>query len=262
MNVVGAFIRRDWRVARTYRSALAGQIVGLVVFLLTFALFTPVVRGDFAARYGATYLGFASVGIAVSGALLAALSAFAEAFGEAQVEGTLEAMLLAPVPHERLVAMLGAWPMTMAVAGCGLTLAAAEVGGAGFRVSLPSLVLAAALSFGTFVALGLVSASIMLLAKRGDPVAMVFGLVGSLSAGAYVPTSTFPAWLKAVAALNPMTYALRAWRGALLQAASPGQIAGSLAVLAVACAVGLPLAWSCLRRALVIARAEGSLATY
>jgi ABC-2 type transport system permease protein len=262
VTAVAAFLRRDWRVARTYRTALAGHAVGLVAFLLTFALFTPVVRDDFAARYGATYLGFAAVGIAVSGALLAALSAFAGAFAEAQVEGTLEAMLLAPVPHERVVAALGAWPLTLATAGCGLTLAFAELGGAGFRVSLPSLVLTAALSLAVFVAFGLLSAAVMVLTKRGDPVALVFGLVGALSAGAYVPTSTFPGWLAPIAALNPMTYALDAWRGALLRAASPLDLARPLGILALAAAAGLPLAWAALRRSLAVARTEGSLSTY
>ena len=71
---------------------------------------------------------------------------------------------------------------------------------------------------------------------------MLLGMAGTLAAGAYVPTSTFPGWLQVIASLNPMTYALRAWRGALLQGSSPSSLSTPLLVLAALVIIGLPVA--------------------
>ena len=48
-------------------------------------------------------------------------------------------------------------------------------------------------------AAGLLSAAGVLLTKRGNPVATIVGMVGSLTAGAYAPVDTFPHWLRWVA---------------------------------------------------------------
>ena len=262
LAMVLAFIRRDVRIARTYRAAFVGQIAGTLLFLFTFGLVQGIVEPTFALRYGASYFSYAAVGIAATGALMGALGAFSGSLREAQVDGTLESMLLAPVPQSTVLTLLGVWPLVLGFVGACLTLLAAALGGAGFHVDVASLVLAVVLSSVSFAGLGLLAAAGVLVAKRGNPVAALVGMVGSLTAGAYVPIDTFPGWLQVLAVFNPMTYAVRAWRGALLEATPPWEMAGSLAVLAGVAIVGLPLARTALRRALDLARADGTLATY
>lgn len=103
---------------------------------------------------------------------------------------------------------------------------------------------------------------LMLVAKRGNPVSGVIGMAGSVAAGAYVPTSTFPSWSRAVAAVNPMTYALRAWRGALLEGVCPSHLTRPLLVLLALCVAGVPLTRAMLRRYVDLAREEGMLCIY
>ncbi|MGQ0521441.1 MAG: ABC transporter permease [Actinomycetota bacterium] len=257
-----AFVVRDYRVERTYRAAVAGQLCGGLLFLASYALVAPVVGEGFEERFGTSYAAFVAVGIAVSGVLVTALQAFSGSVREAQLDGTLEALLLAPVRHEEVVALMGAWPLGMGLVSAALTLGAAALAGVGFDVAPASVALALACSVAAFVALGLLSAAAVLVVKRGNPVATLIGMTGALVGGAYVPTSTFPGWLEAVAAVNPMTYALDAWRGALLAGDGPGAIAGDLAVLAATAAVALPLAWWAVGRAVDVARADGTVATY
>ena len=138
----------------------------------------------------------------------------------------------------------------------------AAVAGVGFHINVASLALVVPVSVLAFAGLGLLSAAGVLVVKRGDPVSTVLGLTGALTAGAYAPVSTFPSWLRAIAACNPMTYALDAWRGALLQAKAPNELIGPLLVLTLMSIVALPVARWGLRRALVLARAEGTLASY
>src|SRR5258707_1066764 len=93
-------------------------------------------------------------------------------------------------------------------------------------------------------------------------VASFAGMVGAVAGGAYAPVATFPRWLARVADLNPVTYALDAWRGALLDGKSPGDIGHPLVVLVAVAVVVAPVAWWALGRAIDVARADGTLSTY
>lgn len=259
---LGAFLVRDLRIARSYRAAFVGQVLGTLLFLASFAVVAPVVRDDFAARFGSGYAAYAAVGIAITGVLLSALQAFSESVREAQLEGTLEAILMAPARREGLVAAMGAYPVVAGLFGAALTLAVAAVAAGDFDPQPVSIVLAAVASLAAFASLGLLAGAAVLVVKRGNPVATLVGMVGAVTGGAYAPVSTFPRWLARVADLNPVTYALDAWRGALLDARSPGDLGHPLVVLVAVAVLVAPVAWWALGRAIDIARADGTLGSY
>jgi ABC-2 type transport system permease protein len=71
-----------------------------------------------------------------------------------------------------------------------------------------------------------------------------------------------PAWLQIFAYLLPITYALRAMRGALLAGATWSVLAPDLLALCLFCLVLLPLSLWVFRFAVDRARAEGTLAHY
>ena len=207
-------------------------------------------------------LGDRCVGIAVTGALLSALQAFSESVREAQLEDSLEAILMAPVRPEAVIAAMGVYPLVAGIAGAGLTLGVAGFFAGGFDVHAASTLLALAVSIAAFAALGLLAAAVVLIVKRGNPLATLVGMVGAVTAGAYAPVDTFPDWLKAVSAANPMTYALDAWRSATLLGEAPAEVAGDLVfLLAMAVVVG-PLSWWVLRRSIDVVRRDGTLVTY
>ena len=262
VRMVMSFLRRDLRVMRSYRAAMLGQVVGTLLFLASFAVVAPIISDDFGDEYGAGYIAFAAVGIAVTGALLSALQAFSDSVREAQLEGTLEAILMAPVRREAVVAAMGAYPLLAGTVAAGLTLGVAAALVGGFDVHPVSALLALAVSLAAFAALGLLSAAVVLVVKRGNPLATLVGMVGAVTAGAYAPVDTFPGWLQAIAAINPMTYALDAWRSATLLGEGPADVAGDLAVLLVVALVVGPLSWGVLRRAIDVARRDGTLITY
>jgi len=262
LRVAGAFLRRDVLVARSYRAALVGQVAGTLLFLASFAVVAPVVDHDFAERFGTGYVAFAAVGIAATGALLAALQAFSESVREAQLEGTLEAFLMAPTTRPAVVTAMGTYPVVAGFAAAALTLVVAGIATGDFDVQPVSLLVAAVASVAAFSALGLLAGAAVLVIKRGNPVATLVGMVGSVTGGAYAPVDTFPSWLRGVAAANPITYALKAWRGALVAGKSPGELGHPLLVLAGVAVVIGPLAWWALTRAIDVARADGTLATY
>ena len=262
MRRLRAFLARDLRVLRSYRAAVVGQLLGTLLFLASFAVVSSVVRRDFELRFGAGYAAYASVGIAITGALLTAVQAFADSVREAQLEGTLEAMFLAPVRREAVVAGMGAFPIAVGVVTATVAMLAVAGATRDFRVDALTVLLALPLSVVAFAGVGLLSAAGVMLAKRGNPIATIVGMVGSLTAGAYAPVDTFPHWLRWVAHVNPMTYALEVWRGGLLFGKAPGDVAGPLAVLAGVAVFMVPVSWWALGRSIDIARTDGTLGSY
>lgn len=258
-----AFCARDVKIWRSYRVAVLGQVVSSVLAVASFALLAPSVRDDAAGLDGATYLGFVAVGIAVVGLLVATAQSVAGGIREAQVEGTLESILSAPIPHRRAVVLLGLWPCVTSAAFSVVVLGlAGGFGDAGFDIAPVALAAMAVASICLFAGLSLLSAAFVLVARRGDPVSLVLGLAGGIAAGAYAPVESFPAWLRGVAELNPLTHALDGWRAALLDAASLADVSTSLWVVSASAAVVVPVGWWVLGRAFEVSRRHGLLAGY
>ncbi len=130
------------------------------------------------------------------------------------------------------------------------------------RANVGVALLALLLSLLAFSGLGIISASIILVTKRGDPVTFLLASLSTLLGGVYYPVAVLPAWLQALAALRPLTHALRALRLALLEGAGLAEVAPNLAMLALFALVVLPGGVWAFRWALRRARSDGTLTQY
>jgi ABC-2 type transport system permease protein len=119
-----------------------------------------------------------------------------------------------------------------------------------------------ALSVVTFSAVGIISASVILVAKRGDPVAWALNVLLTLLGGVYYPVEILPVYLQRIAEFLPVTYALRAMRLALLQGFSLSALAREVAILFAFAVVLVPLSLLTFQFAVNLAKREGSLAQY
>jgi ABC-2 type transport system permease protein len=91
-----------------------------------------------------------------------------------------------------------------------------------------------------FSGLGVLSAAYLLLFKRGNPAKWFILGVSSVTGGMLFPVSILPPWLQIIARLNPVTYAMDAMRGALLDGAGVFSLAHPLILLLGFAAVLLP----------------------
>ena len=91
-----------------------------------------------------------------------------------------------------------------------------------------------------FSGLGIFSAAYLLLFKRGNPAKWFVLGVSSIAGGMLFPVNILPTWLRIVASLNPVTYALDAMRAALLDGTGIAGIAQLLLVLLLFAVVLLP----------------------
>ena len=92
-----------------------------------------------------------------------------------------------------------------------------------------------------FAGLGIVSASYLLLFKRGNPARWLIVGASSLLGGMMYPVSVLPVPLQWMARLLPVTYSLEGMRQALLAGASFAQLWPSVRALLLFAVVLLPL---------------------
>jgi len=130
------------------------------------------------------------------------------------------------------------------------------------HINLQAAVVAQALTIVCFASLGIISASFIMVLKRGDPVNWIFGGISSLVGGVYYPIQVLPKPLLAVSYLLPITYALRAIRLSVLQGYGFHALRFELGMLALFTALYLPLSILAFRYAVNRAKMDGSLTHY
>ena len=129
--------------------------------------------------------------------------------------------------------------------------------------NLPAAGLVLLLTIIAFSGVGLLSATFVMVFKRGDPLAQAVAWFSMLLGGVYFPTRAVgePA-LESFAEFLPLTPALRALRFLLLRGDSLADVSDSILRLAVMSAVLLPAGMLAFTAGVRHARRSGSLTHY
>ena len=261
----GAFLLRDWRIARSYRLQLVLDVAALPLSLALFFFLSRLVDpgrlpNDVDLAQG--YFSYAAVGLVVLRMAHTSLTSFATKLRTEQTTGTFETLLAEPISPAVVVLGTASFELLRAVATGSATLLVAVLFGlrldvgtgtiAGLLVGLPSLL-------ATFAAVGVVLAAFAVVVKQ---VTALLGLATAalgVLAGAYFPIELLPGPLRVVADLLPFTWGIDVLRAALLR----GDLAPErLALLVGFSVVALPLSLWVFGRALDLARRAGSLGQF
>lgn len=245
MRLLGAFLRRDLKIAASYPMTFVFTFVGGFVTLTTFYFLARTIGTAplLQSRYETDYFSFALIGLAVASALRSLQTSFASRLREAQTNGSLEALLASPHSTFRIVALLAAYPVLSAlIRAIGLIALGQLFFGARLQLNVLSFALVLLLALLAFGALGLLSAAFVLSFKRGDPFAYVLDVATYLLAGVIYPVEVLPQWLQAVSKLLPATWALEGLREAALRGAPVEALWDVVGVLALFSAILWPVA--------------------
>jgi ABC-2 type transport system permease protein len=267
MAVAGAFLKRDLSQSLSYRLSFLMQLGGIFLSVAIFYFLSQLLGSAVAPQleaYGGDYFSFVLIGLAFTGFLGLSLSNFAASIREGQMMGTLEIMLLSPTRLSAILISSSLWAYLLTTIRVVVYLV---VGALVFGASLSQANFAAALvvmllSIASFSGIGILSAAIVLLVKRGDPIAWVLGSASSLLAGVYYPISVLPGWLEPLSRILPLTYALDAMRLAMLQGYSLYELRFDILVLLGFTVVLTPLSFLAFQKSLKRAKMEGSLIQY
>ena len=263
-----AFLKRDYQQAVSYKIYFALQVVDIVFVASIFYFMGEMFRGTSSplfARYGGSYFAFIFIGVAFTDYLTVSLTAFHTSIREGQMMGTLEIMLMTPVKLTKILVCSSLWPylftsyrfilyMSVGALLFGLNLGPANVA---------STLLVLLLSILCFATLGVLTASVVMVIKKGGDWTKLFVTGASvLLGGVAYPVSVLPQWLRTISACVPLTHSLNAMRQALLEGYSIRQLAPELVSLMLFAVILWPIAlWSF---ALAVRRTKvaGTLAQY
>jgi len=256
--------RRDFAVARSYRAAFLIEILEALFGSAGFYFLSRFVESPKLERSlppGANYFSFALVGIAFFDYLSIGLSTFDTSLQEARQNGTLENLLVTQTSLPVILAGSSLYPFvlmslrTVIYIGWGALLFGFPLQGANWLGA--SLVLGASVL--AFSGLGILSASYLLVFKRGNPVNWAILGLSSVLGGMLYPISVLPVWLQHVARLIPVTYSLEGMRAAILGHASTRELLPSIAGLVLFAAVLLPISFAIFSWALRRTKITGTL---
>ena len=259
---VVAIARKDFTLERSYQFQLCMRFLGIGVSILTFFFLGRLV-GDAAELegYRGGYFEFALLGLMVLALSLGCVNGLSRSIQSAQNDGTLEILLSTATRVPTLLAGTLVVPVVFGLVEASLYLLIGSVT-ADLRLTAASLLLAALLlllTVGTFAAVGVLSAAVIVLTKRGDPLSVLVLQATTLLAGAMYPVDVLPEAMQAMSRLVPAFYGLRGIREVLLADGGLAAVAPDLLALVLFNAVLLPGSLWCLSRALRVARVTGTL---
>jgi ABC-2 type transport system permease protein len=267
MSVATAFFKRDLSLNLSYRTFF---------FLSSFSIIFSVASTYFMAKlfgsamvsrlsqYGGDYFAFALIGVTFYGYLNTSLTNYAQGIREGQQMGTLEIMMLSPTRLSTILLSSSLWSYFFTT----LNVAIYFIVGVFIfhfdlsHVNVITSLLVLVLSVTSFSGLGILSAAVVLVVKKGDPIAAFYSGVSSLLSGVYYPISVLPLPLVVLAKCIPLTYALDAMRLAMLKGYSIYQVRYDLLILLGFTCILTPISFFVFRLALKRAKKEGSLVHY
>ena len=257
-------LTRDLAIARSYRMMFVLELFETLFGVAAFYYLSRFIDAPGLERLlpqGGSYFAFVLVGFAFFDYLNVAINALDQSLEEARRNGTLEYLLVTQTSLPVILAGSALYPFvllslrTVVYLGWGILLFAFPAGQANWLGAVVVL----AVSVLAFAGLGVLSASYMLVFKRGNPVKWLFLGVAGLVSGIMYPVSVLPVPLQWLAGLVPVTYSLEGMRAAVLGHASIAALWPSVRALLLFAVVLLPVSFAAFSWALRRTKVTGTL---
>ena len=264
---ISAFIKKDFQITISYRLRVVLQFSNIVFSLFMFYFLGKTFSGaltPYIIQYGGNYFSYALVGIAVSSFVTVGLDALADEIRAAQVQGTLEALLSTPTSIYTILIGNSAWSFIEAFFGTVVFIAF----GAILQYLSLSLIqiliglLILGLTTIAFLAVGMLSASFIMIFKQGNPIGMIFGSSSYFLGGVVFPVEVLPLPFQYIANFLPITHAITALRELLLAQKNFTFIQPMILKLIIFIAIVSPISIIFFRYAVNRAKRDGSLIQY
>ncbi|MEK6732143.1 MAG: ABC transporter permease [Candidatus Omnitrophota bacterium] len=262
-----AFLKRDFLINSSYMLLFLFQFGSIFFYVITFFFISKIFGANvsqYLVDYGGSYFSFVLIGIALYEYLSMAMTTFTQAIGQEQETGTLEAILLSPTKISTVLISGSLWNFLVTSFNIFLYLL---LGVLFFnfpieKINIPAVIIILLLTIISFSTFGIISASFILVLKRGDPVNWLFSGISRFLGGVYFPVTILPLWLQKISYLLPITYSLHGMRMAILKGESTRDIWQDILALFLFCILLLPLSIACFKFAVRKAKKQGSLTYY
>ncbi|WP_088368954.1 MULTISPECIES: ABC transporter permease [unclassified Thermosipho (in: thermotogales)] len=261
------FIKRDVIIWFSYRTQFILGFLSGFVGIIQFGLIGKFIAGGnyfpLIEKYGGDILAYFITGSVFMSYTNLALSTFKASIQREQRMGTLEYFLLSDTPFWQLFAFnfLSGFLFTtfniLFIFFALVWLFSVKINPNIFASFLVLLVVMLPL-----IGIGLISAAIILITKRGDPVGWIYFTLTGLFSGIYYPVEIMPKFIRGISYLLPSTYGMDLLRKTLLKGYNVVQIRTGFLVMVIMGLVLIPFGVWLFKLSFNKARKEGTLAWY
>lgn len=259
-----AFLQKDFINEASYKFSFIIQFLGIfftaIVFFNLSKLFGNTIS-PYLESYGGDYFSFVLIGIAFANYLQVSLRSFASCIRDAQMLGTLESLLVTQTNISTIIFSSSLYSFVVASFRVivflliGVLLLGVDIGKANYI----GAVLILLITIMSFSSLGIMSASFIMVLKRGDPLSWIFNNLSWLLGGVYYPVAILPGWVQKLSYLLPITHSLEGMRLALLKGYTLIGLLPCIIPLLIFTAIMLPISICVFKYAVKRAKIDGSL---
>jgi ABC-2 type transport system permease protein len=262
-----AFIKKDLLMEFSYKLSFFFMIFSIFLSILTYFFIDKLFGHRIVTHleeFGVNYFSYVLLSTAFFSYVGVGLGSFSRRIRSEQMLGTLEAILLTPTRVPTILISLTLWNLLFATLNViiyivfGVFLFKINFS----NINLLSTLVILLLTITSFSSLGILSASFIMVFKRGNPVGWIFNGTGGIIGGVFFPVTILPGWLQFLAKFYPITYAVRAIELAVYRGADLTQLSKDIGFLFLFSCILLPLSFVSFKYALKKARRNGSLLQY
>ncbi|MCP4650962.1 MAG: ABC transporter permease [PVC group bacterium] len=262
-----ALLKKDLLIETSYKLSFILNIFGVFVFLLVYFFIDKMFNSEITEHlkeFGVNYFSYVLLSMAFFSYIGVGIGSFTERIRDEQTMGTLESLLLTPTRIGIILASMALWNLIFATFNACIYIC---LGAFLFHIDFTNANLLSAgvillLTIICFSSLGILSASFIIVFKRGNPVAWIINNLEGLLGGVFFPITVMPPFLQMLAKLLPITYAIRAMELAVYQNYSLAQLSNEWGALLIFSIILIPLSFGSFQYALKKARKQGSLIQY
>jgi len=269
-QVVASFIIRDFKIWWTYKLWLTLEISGIILFVATYYLFSLITTSQQIQEAGYVaggYFTFALIGIAFQHYVFFAVQSINMSVREEQWNGTMETVLSSAVDFKTFLLGETCFFFIISSTFLFISLLMGVLLGAKFNVSPASIlstIMLSALLIASHMAIGVLSAGVIMKTMQGDPLTWAFSWMTQLVSGIFYPLKLLPWYLEWVGRIFPLTYSLDGIRLCLQarQDLTSPAVLNNIINLIIFTIVATPIALYVFKKGYDAARRDGSLGQY
>ena len=266
-GIIKSFIIKDILLMMSYRFHFLLNLFGVFFVLFTF-YFISKMFGESASPYlkpyGGNYFTFVLLGVAFSRYQETALNSFNMALRREQLLGTIESILIAPPSITLMIFCMAIWSFiyTSIIVFLYLTLGIVFFDVSIVKPDIIAIVILLFLSIVSFSSFGIISASFIILFKKGDPLTRLFSSLSVLFGGVYFPIEVLHPKIVFISKLIPMTYSLQGLRMALLKGHTLSQLTYEIKALVLFIVIVFPIAFILFKFSINKVKKNGTMIHY
>jgi ABC-2 type transport system permease protein len=253
------FMKRDIISFSTYKMNML-LLIGTAIFgALAFAFLGTSATNEWVEQtYHMSYTTYLLIGLAFSTYLNQSLTLVQKTINP----WALEEVLVSPTRLSTFI--LGSslwgfiWSTGVVVVYLGLGVLAF---GVVLNINYLATIIVLALGIATFLGFSMIGAGVLIVTKQGDPVTSIITLATSLFGNVLFPIVVMPLWMQAISLVVPQYYFFTSIRFAL-NGSTIFEIWPLVAVLAVMCAIVVPVGYFVYSWCLKTAKKNGTLAWF